>query len=162
MSSVSKFELISRLNCIVRPTKKDADEFQQKMEMMIEYVDGAMSEDSNLKQLIGDERNCSLMMDHHRSHALFMENLFYSYDSSALINSMVYMINIFEKNGFAYNFWKKQFKYWVGALEAEMDPESFQRIEYTYNFIGKNFMSLVELSKGLHYHQKIHETTVAS
>jgi len=154
MSKISKFELISKLNCIIRPTVDDANEYQQKIEMITEQVDDAMSEHPHIHLLIGGERNYSLMIDHHKSHASFMENLFYVYDSAALVNSLVYMINIYEKHGFPYRFWKCQFKYWIEATQNEMSEDAFARIQNTYEFISLNILSLIDLSKDLNHHRK--------
>ncbi len=127
-------------------SKETAEEYGNKIDLMLKKVNQDMSEKGNLNQLIGDNP-ISKMKDNHKNHADFMYNSFLLNDSELFLNTIVWVYKTYNKHGFSYDYFPVELKVWISAIKEYINPENQKAIIKVYRWMLNHHQTFVEESK---------------
>ena len=120
-------------------------EYQGKVELLINRINGLMLERPDLENLIG-KNNTNMMKDNHANHARFIASILKNYNSDILVDSILWVFRAYRSHGFNSNYWSAQLNAWIITLKEVLSPESYIEIYPYYEWMQINIPSFVSLS----------------
>jgi hypothetical protein len=108
-------------------------------------------------ELIGGEKNITMMKDNHNNHLRFVSSILRKPDSEALVDTVLWVFCSYMSIGFSSNYWEMQLKTWVEILKQNVSDKAFTEIISIYNWFIVNIPEFTivsddKLEKSMHMH----------
>ncbi|MFP4062080.1 MAG: PAS domain S-box protein [Halochromatium sp.] len=134
---MTKQDLAALLASITPPDAAAANQFAERCERVVERVDALMLARPDLDALIG-VLNHAQMHRNHRHHGAFMASLFADYDASRLLETVLWVLPVYQVQGFTLGYWEAQLAAWQTALAELLDADVWQQIAPIYAWIHEH------------------------
>ena len=141
---MSKEELIASASLLVQPSKPVAEEYSRKSERFAAEMNRIIGGRPDIEYMVGG--NLAMMEDNHRNHARFIESLFYAYNPSVLVDTVLWVFRAYRSHGFQLTYWPAQLDTWVEVLRKELSPEAMEAVYPFYRWMIVNQPSFALLS----------------
>lgn len=112
-------------------SEEAAQEFEEKREWLVNYVNKAMFAQSDIENLIG-HRGADLMINNHRNHAAFISTVICFKKPNVLYDVIPGVYRAYRNQGFSYDYFLRAFECWISALHTVLSPSSAKQIEKIY------------------------------
>lgn len=126
---------------------KDASkEYEEKKDLMLDFVDGAMSKRPDIVRLIGGNP-LQMMFDNHRNHVNFMVNVFGFSLFEMLVRIVPWVYKSYHNHGFSYDYFPVELKTWKEAANKFLSPSSVREINKIYDWLIEKHEKMIEFSE---------------
>ena len=145
---MTKDDLIGSLKKINPPSHNTAEEFAEKIARITATVNQRMKKRTDVVKLVGED-NLLMMEDNHNNHARMMENLLYSFNAEALVETVLWVFKAYQSRGFHPLYWSAQLNTWDQVFKEELTPASYREVTSIYQWLIiniPNFNGLTEQS----------------
>lgn len=143
---MDRTQLIKSLEPVVAPPTSAADEYAQKMETMVGYVNEKMKARSDIAELLGDKNNIDMMMDNHLNHARFIESIVRNFNPEVLTDTVIWVFKAYRSRGFHDTYWASQLNYWMEAIKENLSEENYNAVFPIYKWMQNNIPQFVMIA----------------
>lgn len=143
---MTRESLIESARQLKQPSKTVRDEYSLKREYLATEINRIMGERPDVDYMIGG--NIAMMQDNHRNHARFMESLFFAFDPTVLVDTVLWVFRAYRSHGFQLTYWPAQLDTWVEILRRELSSEALAEVYPFYNWMIVNQPAFTLLSDG--------------
>ncbi|NOU59787.1 hypothetical protein [Marinifilum caeruleilacunae] len=143
---MNKSDLISSANQIPKIGDKALEDYHKNADKLIARVNDLMTEQADLKTLIGDE-NLDMMKDNHKNHLDFMASLMANFNAQVLVETIIWVFKAYQNHGFNTKYWPVQLESWKKSLEEYLPLQSCKEIMPLYDWMHSNIQHFSKLSK---------------
>lgn len=112
-------------------------EFASRRESLAAGVNASMAAREELGGLVG-RGGRAMSEDNNRNFALFIESLLGDFDPRVLVETALWVFRSYRAHGFAPTYWTANLGTWLGRLEADLTPETFDEIAPFYRWLAVN------------------------
>ncbi|WP_347838323.1 hypothetical protein [uncultured Draconibacterium sp.] len=134
---MNKEELIRTATKLKQVGEKQAAEYSEKREALVEIINQQMCSRPDLIAMVG-EKNVEMMKDNHANHARFLESIFYENNPRVLVDTVLWVFRAYRSRNFSSTYWAAQLNTWVEIYKEKLSSECFNAIYPYYNWMQVN------------------------
>lgn len=142
---MTRKELVEKARWITPPSVESAREYQEKRELMVADVNRIMMNRPDLEKLISPH-NQAMMQDNHHNHARFISSLLRDFNPAVLVDTVIWVFNVYLAHGFRPAYWPAQLNAWEKTMQKHLSPEAFDEIMPVYDFIISHLPLFAQIS----------------
>ncbi|MCX7982490.1 MAG: cobalamin-dependent protein [Syntrophales bacterium] len=143
-------ELIKEAKETLTVSTKSAKDYEEKKNLMLEFVNQEMSKRSDVVRLIGGNP-LQMMYDNHRNHVNFMVNVFKYSLFEMLVKIVPWVYKSYHNHDFSYDYFPSELSAWKKATKKFLHKNSAEEINKTYDWLIEKHERMIELSKEQSY-----------
>lgn len=136
------------LNKLQRVNYKAIKDYENKMDLLIDFVNEKMANRINIDNLIGNNP-LNIMYDNHANHANFMVNIFKITDDEFFYKTLIWVYNTYKHHGFSYDYFKVELNQWIDGINKFLKPASAKLIIPIYQWMIDNHQIFIKESENL-------------
>lgn len=134
----SKSTFIKSADKIARVSENSIKEYVDKMELLAAKMNEVMLKREDILELIGGEKNITMMKDNHNNHLRFVASILQTPDSETLVDTTLWVFRAYMSRGFSTNYWSVQLETWRQLLKENISDKAFSEIISIYNWFTVN------------------------
>ena len=138
---MEKDMLVKSASEISKVSESSLKEYVDKMEVLAAKMNKVMLARADILELIGGEKNITMMKDNHNNHLRFIASILQTPDSETLVDSLFWVFRAYMSRGFIVDYWKVQLNVWVQILKENISKEAFSEIISIYTWMVLNISS---------------------
>ncbi len=119
------------------PTEKSAQEFSEKIELLVDRMNQLMLNRRDIEELVG-QCNDELMKDNHSNHARFMESVFVNFEPEILVDTVLWVFRAYRSRNFGSTYWSAQLNGWITIFKEELSDNTYNEILPFYKWMQVN------------------------
>jgi len=159
---MEKSKLIKSADKITKVSEASLKEYMDKSEMLIAKMNQVMLERKDILEVIGGEKNITMMKDNHCNHSRFIISILQTPDSETLVDTVLWVFRAYMSRGFSSNYLSAQINTWIEILKENISENAYSEILSIYNWFSVNIPNFTiaadeKLEKSRH---KDHEQTI--
>jgi CRISPR/Cas system CSM-associated protein Csm4 (group 5 of RAMP superfamily) len=135
---MEKETLVKSASKITKVSEDSLKEYMDKMDMLAAKINEAMLKREDIFELIGGEKNITMMKDNHNNHLRFIASVLQTPDSETLVDSVLWVFRSYMSRGFNSNYWAAQLNTWIRLLKENLSEKAFSEIFSIYNWMSVN------------------------
>ena len=135
---MEKSILVKSASKISRVSEDSLKEYVDKMEMLAAKMNETMLAREDILELIGGEKNITMMKDNHNNHLRFIASILQTPDPETLVDSVLWVFRAYMSRGFSSNYWSAQLNTWIQLLKENISEKAFSEIVSIYNWMTVN------------------------
>lgn len=156
---MDKEKLINSAKKIVVLSEGAIIEFDSKLDELIFQMNQRMLERDDILELIGGEKNISMMKDNHDNHIRFIRSILEEPDAETLVDTVLWVFRAYMSRGFNTNYWSAQINTWIHVMTEQLSAKTMAEVIVIYNWLSVNIAHFTiasdeKLEKSMH---SIHE-----
>lgn len=128
-------KLIKSADRIIRPSVESIENYRELRETAVIKVNKAMELRADIYELIGGEKNISMMRDNHGNHTRFIYSILNEFDSEVLVDTIIWVFRAYRSRGFHTNYWAAQLNTWIDILKNLTDEKTYSEILPIYEWM---------------------------
>jgi hypothetical protein len=138
---MEKGTLVKSASEISKVSEDSLNEYVDKMEMLAAKMNETMLARADILELIGGEKNITMMKDNHNNHLRFIASILQTPDSETLVDTVLWVFRAYMSRGFSSNYWAAQLNTWIQTLKENISEKAFTEIISIYNWMTVNIPS---------------------
>lgn len=135
---MEKSSLAKSASEISNVSEDSLKEYVDKMEMLAAKMNETMLAREDILELIGGEKNITMMKDNHNNHLRFIASILQTPDSETLVDTVLWVFRAYMSRGFSSNYWAAQLNTWIQILKENISEKAFSEIISIYNWMTVN------------------------
>lgn len=135
-------ELIQSASELQLPTVASAKEYDEKQDLMVAELNSILKAREDLETLIGPN-NTDMMMDNHQNHARYLTSVFYGFQPTNFVETILWVFRAYRSHGFNLTYWPAQLNNWVVVIKKHLSPEAYNEIYPFYQWMLRHQPSFV-------------------
>ncbi|HEY8805784.1 MAG TPA: hypothetical protein VIM42_11905 [Clostridium sp.] len=140
--------LVKSADKIGRVSEGSIKEYVDKMEMLAARMNEVMLKRKDILELIGGEKNITMMKDNHNNHLRFVASILQTPDSETLVDTTLWVFHAYMSRGFSPNYWEVQLNTWRQLLKENINDKAFLEIISIYNWFTVNIPHFTVAANG--------------
>lgn len=134
----AKSTLIKSADKIARVSENSIKEYVDKTELLGAKMNDSILKRDDIIELIGGEKNITMMKDNHNNHLRFVASILQTPDSETLVDTTLWVFRAYMSRGFSTNYWNVQLETWRQLLKENISDKAFSEIISIYNWFTVN------------------------
>ena len=135
---MEKDALVKSADKIAKVSAASLKEYQNKMELLNAKMNEVMLQRDDILELIGGQKNVSMMKDNHSNHLRFVESILETPNSETLVDTVLWVFRAYMSRGFSSNYWAAQINTWIQLLKENVSQTAYTEILSIYNWFSVN------------------------
>ncbi len=123
-----------------------AEEYKDKLNLLIEKVNNKLFSRDDLTYLIGDNP-INKMYNNHENHANFMYNSFKLNDKKFVYSTITWVYRTYSNHGFSYDYFLVELSAWMEAVEETLADKKAEEINKVYSWMIDHHHEFIRESK---------------
>lgn len=123
-----------------------AEEYKNKLDLLIEKVNNKLFSRNDITDLIGDNP-INKMYNNHENHAKFMYNSFKLNDKKLFYTTINWVYRTYSNHGFSYDYFLVELKAWMEAVEETIEDKKAEEINKVYSWMIDHHDKFIRESK---------------
>ncbi|RPH32199.1 MAG: hypothetical protein EHM93_10285 [Bacteroidales bacterium] len=136
------FETASQLKQV---SKKAAEEYHQKAELLITKMNTLMLDRPDIESLVG-KNNINMMKDNHANHVRFIASILKNHNPDVLVDTILWVFRAYRSHEFTTNYWAAQLNTWIEIIKDVLSAESYTEVYPYYEWMQINIPIFVMVS----------------
>ncbi|MCB2294090.1 hypothetical protein LGK95_11220 [Clostridium algoriphilum] len=130
--------LVKSADKIGRVSEDSIKEYVDKMEALAVGMNEIMLRREDILELIGGEKNITMMKENHNNHLRFVASILQTPDSGILVDTTLGVFRAYMSRGFSPDYWEVQLNTWRELLKQNMTDKAFLEVISIYNWFTVN------------------------
>jgi hypothetical protein len=135
---MEKSSLIKSAEKITKVSEDSIKEYVGKMDLLSAKMNQVMLERKDILELIGGDKNVSMMKDNHSNHLRFVASILETPNAETLADTVLWVFRAYMSRGFSSNYWAAQINTWIQILSENLSEKAFSEISSLYNWFSVN------------------------
>ncbi len=123
-----------------------AEDYKEKRDLMLDFVNQEMSKRPDIIKLIGGNP-FQMMYDSHRNHINFMINVFNYSLFEMLVRIVPLVYRSYHNHDFSYDYFPVELETWKEAVNKFLQTDSAKQINKTYDWMIEKHQIMIEISQ---------------
>lgn len=135
---MEKLKLVESAESIRTVSAEAVREYIEKMDTLAVKMNEAMLAREDIFELVGGEKNITMMKDNHYNHLRFIGSIMQTPDAETLVDTVLWVFRAYMSRGFHTNYWAAQINTWTRILKENLSAESYIEVASVYNWLSIN------------------------
>ena len=125
------------------------------MDALILNMNESMLARKDVLELLGGEKNLTMMKDNHDNHLRFIRSIAEEPDAETLVDTVLWVFRAYMSRGFHTNYWSAQLNTWIHVMKKGFTEETMTEIMPIYSWMSNNIPQFTlaadeKLEKSMH------------
>ena len=135
---MEKETLIKRASQISKVSEDSLKEYVDKIEILAAKMNEVMLNRGDILELIGGEKNITIMKDNHNNHLRYIASIMETPDPESMVDTVLWVFRSYMSIGFSSSYWPVQISTWIPIIKENVSEKAFSEIFSTYDWFTVN------------------------
>lgn len=135
---MEKHTLVESASQLKKVSKDSLKQYVDKLDLLDTKMNEVMIKRKDILELIGGEKNITMMKDNHRNHLRFIASILQEPNPEALVDTVLWVFREYMSRGFSTDYWVVQLDTWTQLLKENISENAFSEIFSIYNWMSVN------------------------